>query len=303
MNQDLPVRAPQQSSPRGVQLAPGLAVGVSVVMVLAISVGDFLTGPYLVFATFYLIPVMITAWFAGRTPALVVGALAALLGAVSTALDPGDVTPPVYVWNGAFRFITYAFVAALVDAEQRALTTIRLASAIDPLTGLMNRRRFFEQAELEMRRARRSGEPIAVVYIDVDDLKLRNDICGHQAGDELLTEFADRARDTFRVTDLLSRLGGDEFCFLLPGADLAVAEDALDRFGTALSRATPPIRVSTGVVAGTVDSDVDIDVETIVHEADALMYEAKMSAKGQRRSRPSLRGPEPRTGSDDGHVD
>lgn len=287
MSQEAPATAARLRGLLERRGSPGLALSASIALVLTISIGDFLTGPYLVFATFYLVPVVVAAWFAGRSPALLVGVLAALAGAISTAIDPGEVTPPVYVWNGAFRFITYAFIGVLVDAERRAMTRIAELSTVDPLTGLSNRRRFYEQADLELRRARRSGEPLAVVYIDVDDLKLKNDTHGHQAGDEMLIEFADLARTTFRSTDLLSRVGGDEFCFLLSGADLRVAEEAVDRFVAALSEVPPlPIRVSAGVVAGSVDAG--LDVESIVHGADGLMYEAKASGKGQRRSRASL---------------
>ena len=262
---------------------------MSVTLVATIAVGDFFTGPYLVFATFYLVPVVITAWFVGRPSALVVGMFAALAGAVSTALDPREVTAPVYLWNGVFRFITYALIGSLVDAERRAMATISELSTVDALTGMSNRRHFYDLAQAELQRARRTGEPLAVIYIDVDDLKLRNDTAGHQAGDDMLTEFADLARATFRSTDLMSRLGGDEFCFLLPGADMVVADEVLDRFVAVLASApVPPILVSAGVMAGVVDAVVDADVQSIVHNADQLMYEAKSSGKGQRRSHPSL---------------
>jgi diguanylate cyclase (GGDEF)-like protein len=276
-------------------ISRGTAFGVAIALVLAISIGDYLTGPYLVWATFYLVPVVLAAWFCGRTPALVVGAIAAVVGATSTALDPGEVTAPVYVANGIFRFITYALIAVLVDAERTAMRTIRELSAVDPLTGMWNRRRFYEEAELELARARRSGRPLAVVYVDVDDLKLRNDTYGHQAGDEMLSEFAEIARAAFRTTDLLARLGGDEFCVMLPEADLATAGDVVGRFVEALRHArSVPIRVSVGIVAGPVEDDVQ--VETVVHAADELMYQAKTSGKGQLRTRAALvapRSPDP----------
>lgn len=264
-------------------MSPGFALVASVLTVLVISIGDLFTGPYLVFAAFYLVPIVTAAWFTGRGAALLLGLFAALAGGVTAAIDPGEMTPPVYVWNGVFRFLTYAFIAVLVDAERRAMATITALSDTDPLTGLLNRRRFYELAEVELQRARRSGEQIAVIYLDVDDLKLRNDAQGHQAGDEMLVEFAEIARATFRATDLLSRLGGDEFCILLPGADLALAEEALDRLVVDLRRApVVPIRVSAGVVAGPVDAD--LEVESVVHRADELMYEAKGSGKGRYRS-------------------
>lgn len=277
------------------EVSPGVALLASVLTVLVISLGDLFTGPYLVFAAFYLVPVVTAAWFAGRNAALLLGLFAALAGVVTTAIDPGEVTPPVYVWNGVFRFLTYAFIAFLVDAERRAVATITVLSDTDPLTGLLNRRRFYELAEAELQRARRFGAQLAVIYLDVDDLKLRNDAQGHQAGDEMLVELAEIARARFRPTDLLARLGGDEFCILLPGADLATAEEALGRLVADL-RGTPvvPIRVSAGVVAGPVDGH--LEVETVVHRADELMYEAKGGGKGRYRTGTSFIPSRPQPG-------
>ena len=266
---------------------PSAALGASVAVLALIALGDYLTGPYLVFATFYLVPVVIAAWYVGRRPALVVAAAAGVVGALSTALDPGEVTAPVYVWNGVFRFVTYAFIAVLVDAERRARAAISAASQTDLMTGLPNRRQFYADAQRELDRARRSDGSVAVAYLDVDDLKARNDTYGHQAGDEMLISFAEVARRCFRSTDLLARLGGDEFCVLLVDADLAEAEAVVDRFVAALARAEPlPIRVSVGLAAGPVPAGVDI--EDLVHAADALMYDAKQSGKGRRCTRPTL---------------
>ena len=268
---------------------PLVIVVAAMVVTLVISVGDYFTGPYLVWATFYLVPVVAVAWFAGRRPALGVAVLGTLAGMVSTALDPGELDVPIIVWNGVFRFVTYAFIAVLVAAERQSMVQIRDQALIDPLTGMLNRRRFYERAEVELARARRNGDALAVVYLDVDDLKLRNDTYGHQAGDAMLVELAGVAAATFRNVDLVARLGGDEFCVLLPNTDLVGAEGTIDRFIAGLARAELlPISVSVGIVSGTVPDG--LDVETAVHQADGLMFEAKQSGKGQRRSHPVFGG-------------
>jgi diguanylate cyclase (GGDEF)-like protein len=290
MNRVAPSRDPERALPRILDVAvpPRIALLGSLVLLAVIGIGDAITGPYLVFATFYLVPVIATAWACGRTPALVVGALAALSGAVSTAMDPGEVSSPVYVSNGVFRFITYAFVAFLVHAERTAVQTIRELSAVDALTGLANRRHFYALAETELARVRRGDDPLAIAYIDVDDLKHRNDTYGHQAGDTLLVTFAAIAKRTFRATDLLSRLGGDEFCVLMPGLDVDASCAAIDRLTATLEREPDiPILVSVGIVAGV--PRADDGVESLVRRADELMYSAKRSGKGQRRT--ALLGP------------
>lgn len=262
-------------------------VGVSAALVLLIGVGDRLTGPYLVFATFYLLPVAATAWFVGRGPALWLAGLAAVTGVVGTALDPGEVTPPVYVWNGVFRFVTYLVVAVALSAEREAMRTIQLLASTDPLTGLLNRRRFYEMVERELTLSQRSGRPVALAYVDIDDLKHRNDTYGHEAGDAILVEFAAAAQHTARSSDLLARLGGDEFGILLVDADRRSAEAVLDRLRSELA-ASPflPITFSAGVVAGPADGE--IDVEGLIRAADLLMIEAKATGKSCTVSRHGL---------------
>jgi diguanylate cyclase (GGDEF)-like protein len=260
-------------------LSPSAGFAVAVGLTFAIAVGDYLTGPYLVFATFYLAPVAVAAWFAGTRAGLAVAFLAAVLGLVSTALDPQAVTPPVYVWNAIFRFITYAVVAELIVLERAAVTQLEATATVDSLTGMFNRRHFYDVAERELARAVRNESPVAVIYLDVDDLKVRNDTYGHQAGDAMLSEFAGICRSEFRSTDLLARLGGDEFCFLLPDTELAEAERVLERLTRALHDAELlPIRFSAGLVAGRARTT---DVEALIHRADALMYDAKRSGKGR----------------------
>jgi diguanylate cyclase (GGDEF)-like protein len=262
---------------------------------LLIAVGDYLTGPYLVFATFYLLPVVVASWYLGRTAGLVAGLLAALSGAVSTAIDPRDVTSPVIVSNGVLRFVTYALIAALTSAERDALLALSRLASTDGLTGLVNRRTFYEIVERELARARRSPQSrLAVVYIDVDELKFRNDTYGHEAGDAMLVEFAEIARRTMRSIDTVARVGGDEFCILLPETVVGDAEAAVQRLLDNLAQAELlPIRVSAGIVSGPVADE--IDVETIVHAADELMLEAKRSGKGQYRSQAWLRTAPPET--------
>jgi len=250
-------------------------------------VGDYLSGPYLVFATFFLIPVAVVAWFCGRRLALVIAALASACGVVSTALDPQSVAPAVYLANGFLRFVMYAIVAVVVAAQRDAVETIHDLAATDPLTGLLNRRAFYEEARRELYRAQREGRPLALAYIDVDELKARNDTYGHEAGDAMIVEFASAARRTFRASDLVARVGGDEFVVLLVDTDQLRAAEIVDRLRETLEASElTPIRFSAGIASGRVGSEVD--VEAIVHAADVLMIEAKAHGKSRSVSRDEL---------------
>jgi len=281
---------------RWVAIAPPPRMTIALIVggVLAVSVVDFLTGPYLVLATFYLIPVVVAAWFRGLHLALAVAVFAMCSGLIGIALHPEEISAPVYIWNETFRFVTYIFAAVTVSAVRNAMQSIDELASTDPLTKLLTRRRYYEQSAIEIARSRRSAQPIAVVYLDVDDLKLTNDRSGHAAGDRMLVTFADAARATLRTTDLLARLGGDEFSFLLPDTDRAAAHDTVERLRQRLATETVPIRFSAGIVSGTVTDD--LDVECAIRAADLLMLEAKGTGKAQVLSHPSLYdelGPEP----------
>ena len=90
---------------------------------------------------------------------------------------------------------------------------------IDPLTGCLNRRAFFEQAELVLKKAREDGSPVCCVMTDIDKFKHFNDTYGHAVGDQVLVQVARVLKAALRPSDILCRYGGEEFCILLPGVD------------------------------------------------------------------------------------
>ena len=259
-------------------MEPQVAFALAVAITVLVAVGDYLSGPYLAFATVYLVPVALAGWFAGRRAALIISGLASALGVLTTAADLGAISPAVNVVNGILRFVLYGFVGVVLAIARQALRAVAELATTDPLTGLANRRQFEELAGRELARARREGESIAVVYVDVDELKARNETLGHSAGDALLSSFADVASGSLRQTDVLARLGGDEFAALLPGSDGPTAEAAIERVRSALrSAADPPITFSAGVVAGPVVDGAT--VHDLLQLADAAMFAAKAAGK------------------------
>jgi diguanylate cyclase (GGDEF)-like protein len=131
------------------------------------------------------------------------------------------------------------FCRALCDVVATAIRNARLYAEVeelaarDRLTGLYNRRLFEEHLELAVARARRTGEDLSLLVIDLDGLKRINDLGGHSAGDEALKALAEALMSTTRATDVVCRLGGDEVAVILPGSTpedaLAVAERAQHR--------------------------------------------------------------------------
>ena len=180
---------------------------------------------------------------------------------------------------------------ALVQERDRAqsyLARIEELAWTDSLTGLLNRRRFEEQVELELWEAAAAGGALALLFMDLDGFKAVNDDLGHAAGDELLVQVAQRLKARLRRGDLAARLGGDEFLVCLRHLDTDRAEEEAERVARALTEAvaapyeiagrTVRITVSVGV-ASFPGEGVD-DLRSLMHRADSRMYAVKGSCRG-----------------------
>jgi diguanylate cyclase (GGDEF)-like protein len=175
--------------------------------------------------------------------------------------------------------------ASIALENERLHRTVKRQAITDELTQLANRRRFTETLAVEVRRAERFGDPLALVLADLDDFKQINDRYGHQAGDEVLRRFADVLRENVRDFDLPVRYGGEEFAVLLPEADLAGGEQLARRLQTALlrlrlpeiGRDRPPVTASFGVAAFPQAGSA----EEILSAADGALYRAKAAGKNR----------------------
>jgi diguanylate cyclase (GGDEF)-like protein/PAS domain S-box-containing protein len=167
----------------------------------------------------------------------------------------------------------------------------------DPLTGLLNRRRFTDELELEIKLMRRDGHASALLMLDVDNLKRVNDTLGHQVGDALVRQTAELLRERLRETDSLGRLGGDEFAVILRGSRVneaaAVAEDLLERY-RGREQVLPGEAVRPTISIGLTSLRRNFTGgEEALGAADRAMYEAKRTG-GDRVAMYSRRLP-PRT--------
>ncbi len=174
-------------------------------------------------------------------------------------------------------------LSADITALFRLKELLRAQAMTDELTGLANRRSFWERAESEFARARRHGSSVALLSVDLDHFKDINDRYGHLAGDRVLRAFAANCQARLRTEDLAARMGGEEFCFLLPETNVAggrsVAERIREstrglRFDGALSEVT--ITASFGVVA--LDPE-DASFEALYARADRALYKAKSEGR------------------------
>jgi diguanylate cyclase (GGDEF)-like protein len=157
----------------------------------------------------------------------------------------------------------------------------------DNLTGLANRRGFFELAEKEVDRAHRYKRALCVVMFDIDDFKKVNDSHGHLIGDQVLRVLASTVRKATRTTDTVCRFGGDEFLILMPesGADqaMATAERLRQKISNEMVVVTAAgqlmLTISLGVVC--LDGGIDEKVEKLIERADTAMYKAKAAGKNR----------------------
>jgi diguanylate cyclase (GGDEF)-like protein len=199
----------------------------------------------------------------------------------SSTLDP--------VWLALFStlavgHILFAAIFFLTMTMERREAEQRNFALSDPLTGLLNRRAFGDFAQRMARRRAGLRDPMALLVLDLDHFKQVNDKHGHEVGDRMLKAFADSAEDSVRPTDQLFRMGGEEFCFVLPSTSIddaiLIAERIRRRFET-VGVETPAGVAGTTVSIGIAATSFAVDVDVLLAAADAAVYEAK--ARGRNR--------------------
>ncbi len=177
-------------------------------------------------------------------------------------------------------------VKALQDELYEKNRLLEQLATSDPLTGLPNRRTFEEQVYVEMERARRGNHPLSCLIFDIDNFKDINDVHGHQAGDEVLRQIGRVLLGRKRRTDMVSRYGGEEFVWLLPGAPLGAATELgewLLRTIREMEIVTTlvPLRVSVSIGVSTYEPEThgDIPTSVLLASADESLREAKETGK------------------------
>ena len=190
-----------------------------------------------------------------------------------------------------WRLRNVELAAALERLEEQARQLVRL-SVRDGLTGVFNRRHLDEQLPAELQRARRSGQPISVAMIDLDNFKRINDSVGHSVGDRALQAVADVITGLLRQSDILARYGGEEFAIVFSDTNEEAAAAACERIRAAIeARDWTDVSPSLGLTAsfGVAQANATCDAGTLLDEADARLYAAK--AAGRNRVVSSSRQP------------
>ena len=181
----------------------------------------------------------------------------------------------------AWYFEAWAMRRALIIGGQLTRERIgRLSrqAQSDPLTGLANRRAL----ETTLAEWSKSGEPFAIISMDIDHFKQVNDTYGHAVGDQTLKAFANILRGNSRSCDLACRVGGEEFILVLPGTSLEIAAEVAERIRLSAEQASlPPLERMTLSLGVTACAGRPGDIDALLDEADALLYQAKQTGRNR----------------------
>lgn len=257
---------------------------LALLLLAAVGLFDGITGPAYSFSPFYLVPVVLTAWYAGRSIAILIAVISAAAWlAADIAGKTYHALPLSLLWNDIMELSLFVFAAYVISALKGKLAGEEEAARTDQLTGIANRRRFGELADDEIKRSRRYRAPFTVIYLDIDNFKTVNDTLGHSEGDRLLHQVAVAIRAAIRESDTVARLGGDEFGLLLPETDGEAAYAVAAKIRADLQAQVErhwPVTFSIGMVTY---PEAPANANEMIRIADQLMYEAKNAGKDELR--------------------
>lgn len=224
---------------------------------------------------FYVLPLLSASYLLPLEGTIGVGVVATVALAVALAVRPAG-----------FDFITLVEVT-LVNAgvsvaarglrrgRDRLIAELERVASTDGLTGLANRGTFEQVAERLVRRAQIDKTPLALVIFDIDHFKQLNDTLGHAVGDAALRGFAATLQTQSRPTDLIARIGGEEFVAVMPGIHADEAGAFAERVGEALRGVHGGVGARLTVSAGVAPMGADDTVDSLLREADHALYAAK----------------------------
>jgi diguanylate cyclase (GGDEF)-like protein len=256
-------------------------LGIALLLLLIVGWIDYLTGSYLFFDVFYLLPITIVAWFVGRNVGFTFALASALIiFVVNWNSRDGTIASGLELWNVSARIAFFMLFAQLSNVLGVKFDDESKLARTDFLTGVGNARAFYDQAQMELIRSQRSGQPLSIAYIDLDNFKKVNDTKGHQEGDRVLKTVVETLKQTLRGSDFVARLGGDEFALLLPETSDKQSKTLVRRLQASLLKASEdhgwPVTFSIGVLTCL---EPPMDLDRMIAKADELMYKVKASGK------------------------
>ena len=261
-------------------------LGIGSVALILIGVGDyFASNKLLEFSVFFVLPVSFLTWFVDQRAGLGGAACSAGIILTSALNSPRQALDhQVAYWNSLIWLAFFLLITFLVGHLKVLHVRERELARVDDLTKVATRLALYEFAEVELNRARRFQLPMTLAYIDLDSFKEVNDRSGHAAGDRVLITVARHMRRSIRQTDLVARMGGDEFALILPNTGTDPALAVMEKLLTTLTRSMHlnrwPVTFSVGVVTFL---NAPESVDQMVQRADEIMYSVKQTGKNHLR--------------------
>ncbi|HET9907550.1 MAG TPA: GGDEF domain-containing protein [Anaerolineales bacterium] len=253
---------------------------LGVLLLSLVAFLDYITGVEFSFSLFYLLPISLISWAINARIGLVFAFLGLCVWIVVDIWSGNRISNLfAYIWNSTARlgfFLLPVFMIRLNRALQREQELART----DFLTGVLNARFFHELAQMEIDRSIRYKRPFTIAFIDVDNFKTINDTFGHTEGDAVLQAIAMNIKAHLRKTDIVTRVGGDEFVVLLPETSAQTAPVVISNMQRALLNEMNEngwfVTFSIGVLTL---GDPRLSVDEMLGRADQLMYVVKNSGK------------------------
>ncbi len=262
--------------------APQIAF-LCLALIAVLAVIDYATGPDLSVFIFYLVPVFLSTWLISNIAGILMSLLSAVAWSLSDLLSSRTYSDAIIpYWNLLMELLFFLIIVYLLSLLKGSLEHERRMARTDPLTGAVNSRHFRDLAQTEISRAGRYGHVFTFVYFDVDDFKAVNDRYGHSEGDVLLKLTVTTIHQHIRASDLLARIGGDEFVMLLPETDRTTARSVLGKVRRELDQAVQArgwtVTFSFGMMTF---NEAPVSLHEMMKRTDELMYRSKREGKNR----------------------
>ena len=247
------------------------------------GVVDLSTGYEYSFAVFYLVPVSIAAWYDNKYIAIFIIILSALTWLYADYSAGHHYSSSIIpFWNACARLGFFSVVAFLLFKIKRSLAEMTVMAMRDSLTSLNNTRAFSIEYQTLKKRHPRKDQTLAVGIIDLDGFKSVNDTYGHSKGDDVLVEFAHVLKETTRATDVVARMGGDEFVVILQDTNSQGIEDYAKRLRNKFLLSGLKQQYGVDFSMGIrIYAELPDNLDEATHQADQLMYQSKARGKSQ----------------------
>ncbi len=267
-----------------------VAVLWGIFILIFIGLIDFKINLDISFSIFYLLPIVIPSWFVSKEVGLLMAVLSAWTESIANlTLVYLDSISLSFCWNASVKISWYLIVSYLIYKLRSGLDREQELARIDDKTGVANKRLFFELSRLEVKKANRYRHPLTVVYMDIDDFEKINRELSYAIGDKILQVAAETIKSNIRETDIIARIGGDEFIILLPGNGYESAQTVIYRLQKELLLIMDnndwPVTFSIGAVTFINPPN---SVEEMIQCADRLMYLVKTNGKNQLNHKASV---------------